>query len=289
MNYRIALCIEDGGTCFIDCDSHETVLDAAYRNGINLPMSCLSGVCGTCKCRCERGEYDLGEGYSESALTAEEAAAGDVLTCQMKVSSDCVLRVPEPSGACSLKPAEHVATVVRAERFSNSAFILTVRPDDPAALAFLPGQYVRIEVPGTGQYRTYSFSSKPGAAEATFLIRHIPEGVMTTWLTDRAAPGMALRLIGPHGSFFLRPVPRPIVMLAGGTGVAPILSMLEVLADQTCDLPIRLVYRVNCDDAVIEAARIAALGARLPGLHWTLCVADPDSTYPLKGNMSCRF
>ena len=283
MAYRIALNFEDGATRFIDCNAGEKVLDAAYRNKINLPMSCLSGVCGTCKCRCELGEYDLGDAYIEYALTMDEAAEGMVLTCQMEVSSDCVIAVPVPSSACQLKPVEHHATVSRVEFLSDSAIILALCLNDPADLAFLPGQYVNIEVPGTGQYRSYSFSSKPGAAEATFLIRNLPGGLMTSWLTEQAAPGMSMRLVGPQGSFFLRAVDRPVVMLAGGTGLAPILSMLEALADQGTDQPLQLIYGVNRDGDMAEIARIEALAARLPTLRWTVCVADPETAQPLKG------
>lgn len=91
MGYRIALNFEDGATRFIDCNDGETVLDAAFRQKVNLPMDCSDGVCGTCKCHCERGSYDLGEDYIDEALTEDEAAEGKVLTCQMRVDSDCVV------------------------------------------------------------------------------------------------------------------------------------------------------------------------------------------------------
>ena len=97
MTYRVALNFEDGATRFIECNEGEKVLDAAYRNKINLPMDCSDGVCGTCKCRCEQGEYDLGDEYLEDALSGQEAEEGMVLTCQMVPSSDCVIAVPVPS------------------------------------------------------------------------------------------------------------------------------------------------------------------------------------------------
>ena len=96
-SYTIALNFEDGVTRIIDCQPGETVLDAAYRNKINLPMDCSDGVCGTCKCRAESGAYELGDDFIEDALTEDEAAEGLVLTCQMRVRSDCVLSVPTSS------------------------------------------------------------------------------------------------------------------------------------------------------------------------------------------------
>lgn len=180
MGYRIALNFEDGATRFIDCNAGEKVLDAAFRQKINLPMDCSDGVCGTCKCRCEQGSYELGDEYIEEALTEDEAEEGMVLTCQMQVSSDCVIAVPVPSSACKVKPAIHGGEVASVEMVSDSTIILTLRVDDPAALGFLPGQYVNLMVPDTGQHRSYSFSSKPGAAEASFLIRNIPGGLMSS-------------------------------------------------------------------------------------------------------------
>jgi benzoate/toluate 1,2-dioxygenase reductase subunit len=89
--------------------------------------------------------------------------------------------------------------------------------------------------------------------------------------------------MGPNGSFFLREVRRPLLMLAGGTGLAPLLSMLEVLADQGVDQSIHLIYGVTRDGDLVEIERLEALAARLPTLTWSACVADPQSAYPLKG------
>lgn len=283
MTYRIALNFEDGVTRFIECGEGESVLDAAYRHKINLPMDCSDGVCGTCKCRCESGSYDLGADFLEEALTADEAGDRLVLTCQMRVKSDCVIAVPVPSSASKVKPVEHWATVRAVDRVSESALVLRIAPDDARALDFLPGQYVNLFVPGTTEHRAYSFSSKPGAAEASFLIRNVPGGRMSRWLAGGARAGERMRMIGPQGSFFLREVERPVVMLAGGTGLAPLLSMLEVLADRGTDQPIRLLYGVTADVDLVETTRIAAIAARLPTLTYTVCVVDPASACPRKG------
>lgn len=283
MTYRIALNFEDGATRFIDCQAGEKVLDAAYRAKINLPMDCSDGVCGTCKCRCEQGAYDLGDEYIDDALTADEAAEGLVLTCQMVPSSDCVIAVPVPSSACKIGPTQHFGTVASVELVSDSTIILKLMLDKPEGIRFLPGQYVNLGVPETDQHRAYSFSSKPGAAQASFLIRNMPGGLMSNWLAGAAAPGARMRFAGPNGSFFLRGVDRPVVMLAGGTGLAPLLSMLEVLAEKGTDQPIHLIYGVTADGDLVEIERVEALAAKLPTLTWTSCVADPQSAHPLKG------
>jgi benzoate/toluate 1,2-dioxygenase reductase subunit len=289
MAYRIALNFEDGATRFIECNDGEKVLDAAYRNKINLPMDCSDGVCGTCKCRAEQGQYDLGDDYIDDALTQDEADEGLVLTCQMVPSSDCVIAVPVPSSACKLKPAEHGGAVRAIEFVSDSTIILRLAIDTPETLAFLPGQYANLVVPGTHEHRSYSFSSKPGAAEASFLIRNVPGGLMSGWLADGAAVGTRMTFVGPQGSFFLRGVDRPVVMLAGGTGLAPILSMLEVLADAGTTQPVHLIYGVTKDGDLVEMVRIADLAARLPTFSWECCVADPASAQPLKGYVTAHL
>jgi len=283
MGYRIALNFEDGATRFIDCNAGEKVLDAAYRQQVNLPMDCSDGVCGTCKCRCEQGKYDLGDDYSEETLTEDETEEGFVLTCQMVPCSDCVIQVPVPSTACKLAPAEHSGEVSALERVSDSTIVLKLKLDRPETLSFLPGQYVNLGVPGTSQRRAYSFSSKPGAAEVSFLMRNVPGGLMSGWLTHEAKPGARMSFIGPNGSFFLRAVTRPVVMLGGGTGLAPLLSMLEALADQGTGQPIHLIYGVTKDSDMVEVERLEALTARLMTFTWTATVADPESAHPLKG------
>ena len=101
MTYSIALQFEDGVTRFISCNPGETVSDAAYRQQINIPLDCRDGACGTCRCHCEAGEYDLPESsYIEDALTAEEAAQGIILACQTRPKSDCVVKIAASSTAC---------------------------------------------------------------------------------------------------------------------------------------------------------------------------------------------
>src|SRR5437867_12900176 len=98
MAYNIALQFEDGVTRMIPCDAGELVADAAYRAKINIPLDCRDGACGTCKCHCESGKYTMSV-YIEDALAEDEAANGYNLTCQMKTTSDCVIKVPASSAA----------------------------------------------------------------------------------------------------------------------------------------------------------------------------------------------
>lgn len=280
-SYNIALNFEDGVTRFIECKAGEKVLDAAFRAKINLPMDCADGVCGTCKCRAESGRYGLGDDYIEDALNEDEKRRGLVLACQMVPESDCVIAVPASSAACKTAQTRFETTVAKIEPHNDAAVVLALDAGAGAPV-FLPGQYVNIDVPGSGLHRSYSFSSAPGESTLSFLIKKIPGGAMSTWL-ESAHPGDKLDLIGPQGSFYLRDVQRPLLFLAGGTGLAPFLSMLEVLARAGSEQKVHMVYGVTRDLDLVQVDVIEAYAARLPNFSYATVVADASSSHPRKG------
>ena len=286
MSFSIALNFEDGITRFVDCRAGETVADASYRAGINIPLDCRDGACGTCKCRVESGRYDGGS-YIEDALTDEEAASGLALACQMRPHTDLVVGIAASSEVCKTKGQSFAAPLQSVERLSETSIAFSI--EAPAGLAFLPGQYVNILVPGTDQRRSYSFSSTPGTDALSFLVRDIPRGRMSTWLREAATPGTTLELVGPAGSFYLRDVGRPLLFLAGGTGLAPFLSMLGKLAEKGADQPIHLVYGVTNDADLVEVARLEGFAARIPGFTFATCVASEASAHPRKGYVTAHI
>lgn len=271
--YSIALNFEDGVTRVIQCDDDEKVTDAAFRQKINLPMDCRDGVCGTCKCFVEKGAYEL-EFYMDESMSDEEAEHGYALTCQMIPESDCVVRVPTTSALCKTAPESVEAEVLGVDRLSETSFGLRVKLAKP--VGFLPGQYVNVSVPGAGVHRSYSFSSAPGASEATFLIRNLPGGIMSSYLSDRAQPGDALTLTGPMGTFYLRPIERAQLWLAGGTGLAPFLSMLEQVAEQGSDHPITLYYAVTRAADLVELDRVMRLAETIGNVTVITVLAEGE-------------
>jgi benzoate/toluate 1,2-dioxygenase reductase subunit len=283
MTYKIALNFEDGVTRFIDSSATETVADAAYRQGINIPLDCRDGACGTCKCFAEAGQYDLGQEYIEDALTEEEAAEGYVLTCQMRAQTDCVVRVPASSDVCRTQQASFSGAISAVQQLSGSTIALRIKGESLSTLAFLPGQYVNLQVPGSEHSRAYSFSSLQRDGEVSFLIRNVPGGLMSSFLTGLAKAGDTMTLAGPLGSFYLRDIRRPLLLLAGGTGLAPFTAMLEKIAEQGNAHPVHLIYGVTNDFDLVEVDRLEALAARIPNFTFSACVANPDSQYPNKG------
>ncbi|ATE61164.1 benzoate 1,2-dioxygenase electron transfer component BenC [Thauera sinica] len=285
MSHTIALDFEDGVTRFIKCSGSESVVDAAYRQGINIPMDCREGACAACKCRVESGSYALGE-YIEDALSGDEAAQGYALACQMRPTSDCVVRIPADSSVCKTRQESYTAQIREVRRLSDNTFSLVLQGDALQKLLFLPGQYANLQVPGDGaHHRAYSFSSMdPGGDTVSFLIRNVPDGLMSGYLAERARPGEAMTLTGPFGSFYLRPVQRPVLMLAGGTGLAPFLAMLDRIAAAGGNPhPIHLIYGVNTDGDVVETARLDAFTRLIPNFSYAVCVVDENSGHPRKG------
>src|SRR3954453_15904366 len=282
MDHRIALAFEDGVTRFITCREDQTVADASYRARINIPLDCRDGACGTCKSLCESGEFDGGT-YLEDALSEDEAGGGYVLPCSMKPRSDLVLQIPTTSAVAKTSAATHRGSITALDRLSPTTVGLTVEIDDRDALAFLPGQYVNIAVPGTEESRSYSFSSAPQDKALTFLVKLTPGGVMSTWLDERAQVGDEITFTGPHGSFFLRESDAPLLLLAGGTGLAPILAILRTLAAGNSGRRMHLVYGVTTDDDLVEMDAIAQLAGSIDGLTWDYCVADKATKAPNQG------
>ena len=282
--HRIALAFEDGVTRFITCREDQTVADASYRQRINIPLDCRDGACGTCKARCESGDFDGGT-YIDDALSDDEAADGLVLPCSMRPRSDLVLQINSTSEVAKTRAAEFAGTLVELERLSPSTMRIGVDIANRPDLAFLPGQYVNITVPGTEESRSYSFSNAPDDERLTFLIKLSPGGLMSDYLTGRAGVGDPITLTGPHGSFFLRDTERPVLMLAGGTGLAPMLSMLRLLRDQKSTRTAHLIYGVSTDDDLVALDELDALAADLPGLTVDHTVSDPASTAVNKGRV----
>lgn len=283
MSHKIALNFEDGVTRFIDVTPSETVADAAYRQGINIPLDCRDGACGTCKCFAESGDYDLGEEYIDDALTAEEAMEGYVLTCQMRAKGDCVVRVPASSNVCKTRQATYQGAIQEVRRLSDSTLSLLLQGEALRDLAFLPGQYVNLQVPGSDQSRAYSFSSVQKDGRVSFLIRNVSGGLMSRFLTELAKVGDPMSLAGPLGSFYLRPIKRPLLLLAGGTGLAPFTAMLDTIAEQGSDHPLHLIYGVTHDGDLVEMDRLKALAERIPNFTFSACVANPNSQWPQTG------
>jgi NAD(P)H-flavin reductase/ferredoxin len=270
--HRITLVFEDGISIAVAANEVETIYQAAARQDVPIQTDCREGACATCRANCVAGQYELSD-FSEEALPPEEEAAGGVLACQMRARSDCIVEFPYPSSAITMRKAEPVSAVVEGvEETASGVFRLVVRPRAGKGWDFLPGQYVNIAVPGSGAVRSYSFANAPASqasAEqelAEFYVRRLPSGLMSDWLSSGQATGAETTVSAPMGQFFLRRAEAPLLMVAGGTGLAPMLSMLRHLAAQPDRKPprITLLYGANTPDEMFAADELADLAGKLP-------------------------
>ncbi|EIK73787.1 anthranilate dioxygenase reductase [Pseudomonas synxantha BG33R] len=279
MNHKVAFSFADGKTLFFPVGANEILLDAALRNGIKIPLDCREGVCGTCQGRCESGEYTQ-DYVDEEALSSLDLQQRKMLSCQTRVQSDATFYFDFDSSLCNASgPVQVRGTVSDVQQVSTSTAILQVQLDQP--LDFLPGQYARVAVPGTDSWRSYSFANRPGN-QLQFLVRLLPDGVMSNYLRERCQAGDAMLLEAPLGAFYLRHVTRPLVLVAGGTGLSALLGMLDELAANGCSQPVHLYYGVRSAEDLCEAARIQDYARKIPGFRYTEVLSDASSEWPGK-------
>lgn len=261
--HKVTILFEDGRSVVIDAEESNTIYLSALKNKIRIETDCLEGACATCKGLCTQGEYYLDD-YSDEALSDDEAARREVLTCQMHPTSDCVIEFPyESSLALRTEPETIPGRVAEVETVAESVVRLVVEPE--GELAFLPGQYVHLGVPNTDQRRSYSFANPPDITERlSFYVKVLKNGAMSEYVSGRAQSGDEMPITGPFGHFYLRPPVRPIVMVAGGTGLAPMLSMFDHMTGSGgTDQPIRLLYGANTPNELFALDHLAGVALAL--------------------------
>ncbi len=213
-----------------NAETTETLLEAALNAGINLPYGCRNGACGACKGSVVQGDVDLGA-FQPTTLTEADRAAGLALFCTAHARSDLILKIREVSKAGEVAPRTLPCRVERMERLAPDVMALWLKLPANERLQFLPGQYIDFLLKD-GRRRSFSLANNPEHDELIELhIRHVPGG----WFTDQVFGSMKikdiLRIHGPLGSFFLRDADssgdKPAILLASGTGYAPMKSILS--------------------------------------------------------------
>jgi NAD(P)H-flavin reductase/ferredoxin/2-polyprenyl-6-methoxyphenol hydroxylase-like FAD-dependent oxidoreductase len=258
----------------------QSVLEAAEEHGVAIVNECQSGICGTCVATCTAGRYEMGR---TEGLSDVERAARKILTCQTFAESDCQieLQYPADDNAALVVAGEGVVTGV--DLVSPSTAILRLDVSGMAgALKYRAGQFAQLQVPGTNAWRNYSYAHPADEdGELEFIIRLLPDGEMSNYLRDRAKPGDRIALRGSKGNFYLRPVVRPVILVAGGTGLSAILAMALNLEAQAADTaqPIYLLYGVTSAEDVCKLDELTELRRQVPGLELHVIVARPDADW----------
>ena len=239
-----SITVEPSGRNFV-VQGDETILAAGIRQGIGLPYGCKDGACGSCKCKKLSGEVTLGP-HQSKALSAEEQLAGYVLTCCAHPTSDVVLESRQVTEAGALPIRKMPVRVMALTRQSHDVMLVRLQLPAGEPLQFYAGQYVEF-ILRDGSRRSYSMANAPhnlGTPAAIELhIRHMPGGKFTDHVFGAMKEKDILRMEGPFGSFFLREESdKPIVLLASGTGFAPIKALIEQMHHLGSIRPVRLYW-----------------------------------------------
>lgn len=273
--HQVTFNFADGVSRSLSVAGGTSILDAALEAEIPLLYQCRSGSCSSCVAQLSEGEAHTRLGAS-STLLASEYAAGQRLLCLCQAQSDCTFELGYGSEVGSSVAQQVHAFVDSVERIASNVMRLTVELAEGDSLEFRPGQFMQIEVPGHGAVRSYSPSSTAtDLPKLEFLIRLLPGGAMSGFLEDKAAVEDVLTLSGPYGAFFLREEKRraPHIFVAGGTGLAPILSMIDALRQGGGRKPPMLLsFGCANPDALFCLDDIELRQQWLPSLEARICV-----------------
>lgn len=258
--------------------AEQTVLDAALAAGILLPYSCRSGACSTCKAKVVSGSIQPVPS-AEVVLSPEEREAGYTLLCQARATSDLVVESREIRLASDIQVRKLPSRVTSMTRPAADVAVLQLQLPATETFKFHAGQYVEL-ILKDGKRRSYSMANPPHSATALELhIRHLPGGLFTDHVFGAGATQMKereiLRIEGPLGSFFLREdSDLPIVMLASGTGFAPIKSIIEHMVHQGIKRPVTLYWGGRRPNDLYMHALAQSWAATIPNFTYVPVVSD---------------
>ena len=256
----------------------ERILAAAIRQGIGLPYGCRDGACGSCKCRLLEGRVIHGA-HQQKALSSDEEAAGFILTCCATPQSDCVVEARSVPGAGDFPILKLPSRVLSVDKPCADVAVLKLQLPANQNLQYRAGQYVEF-ILRDGARRSYSMANAPHLLctppAIELHIRHMPGGKFTDHVFGTLKEKDILRMEGPFGSFFLREASdKPLVLLASGTGFAPIKALIEHMEFKGITRPAVLYWgcRSKADLYLHEWAEAAA--ARLPHLRYVPVLSEP--------------
>lgn len=274
MTFQIT--VQPSGRSFV-ANADETLLTAGIRQGIGLPYGCKDGACGSCKCKKLSGQVTH-SAYQPKALSDDELAAGYVLTCCASASSDVVLESRQVTDESAYPIKKLPVRVSALERASADVMIVTLQLPANDTFKYHAGQYVEFLL-RDGSRRSYSMASAPHLqADKPMMelhIRHMPGGKFTDHVFGGMKEKEILRIEGPYGSFFLREdSDKPIVLLASGTGFAPIKAILQHMQHQGITRPVALYWGGRRPADLYQSAWLEAQCAAMPNLRYVPVVSN---------------
>lgn len=270
----VTLIFSDGVAHRMDVPCGKKIVEAASEAGLSLLTDCSNGQCGTCTAQLLSGAVEM-EDYDTAILPDEDRDTGMVLPCVCRVTGACAVEFPYESVEALTEEAPPIpGEVVAVRQVASETMLLEVSISE--GIQFEPGQYVRIHPEGTDFHRSYSMANTPGSDHLQFFIRLVPDGAFSRWLANARA-GDKVELSTPHGTFFLRNEERPRLFVAGGTGVAPFLSMLRSMGETARIQPTTLLIGARTPGHFFALEELKALREALPQVDVRLAVEQDAS------------
>ncbi len=264
----------------IEVDEEQTILRAAFEQGVMLMHGCKEGQCSSCKSFVLDGDDIELDRYSTFALPDFEKEEGYTLLCRAHAYEDVtieLLNYDEDMIRSGLPIQDAVAEVVSNDPVTHDMRHLVLRLVEPSEIKFFPGQYVDITIPGTEETRSFSMantSSREGG-RLEFVIKIYPDGLFSHFLDARLQVGDRLQLTGPYGVFTLREGDDDLVFIGGGAGMAPILSLLRSMAERGLTRKATYYYGARGRRDLCFEEELRALEGTLPGFRYIPALSEP--------------
>jgi CDP-4-dehydro-6-deoxyglucose reductase len=256
----------------------QSLLDAALVAGLNLPHSCKSGNCGSCRARLLEGSTEYPHGRP-LGLSDREVADGQILLCQARACGDVVLETTELHAADEARIRCLPCRVERAEALSHDVMGVHLRLPAAEVFSFQPGQYIDVML-GGGRRRSFSIASPPHASRLLELhVRRVAGGEFTERLFAASPQRMLLNIEGPLGQFVWRYSGAPVLMVGGGTGLAPLLAMLTSAVASGLGAPVTLYWGVRTAADLYRDQALQALARDVAGFAYVPVLSEPEASW----------
>lgn len=251
----------------------QSILDAALDAGLNLPHSCKSGHCSSCRARLRKGRIRYPRG-TPVGLSADQARAGDVLLCQARPLADLTVDVRLIAEVADVEIKTLPCRIERLVRLAPDVMQVFLRLPSVESLAFQCGQYLDVLLEEGGR-RSFSIANPPHDAKLIELhVRYVPGGGFTEWLFSEARPGALLHIEGPIGQFVYRPGSTPVILIAGGTGFAPLKSMLRHMLELGIERRIYFYWGARKAQDLYEEQLVLQWARTFPQLQFSAVLSE---------------
>jgi Na+-transporting NADH:ubiquinone oxidoreductase subunit NqrF len=257
----------------------QTILDAAIRNGIQVAYGCRHGSCSACKCQVLEGDYEIMGRVSEYSLMSFEREEGFTLMCSTLVESDLVIEVDEEESDLPFFAVhDFEAEIVENVACTHDIQMIKLKLQEPANIEYASGQFFEFDIPDLVETRAYSLANKySDGSILEFHIKRVPEGKGSNYMCDLQA-GDAVTGSGPYGRMQLRNRDKDLIFVAGGSGMAPIKSLVEELFSEPFEKEAWFFYGARSKKDLYLVEEWKELANQYPNFHFIPALSQPDAT-----------